>query len=149
MLITQGGGWAVGRFDDFTALFSAQRQNGVFVATYQDKSGTHLPAPKLTLTGSIAYQIQMADWQVTPSMNYALHSTYRSLFGPLYNVNGYKIFGASLSVRPPHSHWVFAFFGDNIFNKQYDVDRNFFVAGDNVALAGTPASWGGRIACEF
>lgn len=149
VLITQGGGWAVGRYDDFTALFSAQRQNGVFVGTYQDKSGTHLPAPKLTLTGSIAYQIPVADWQVTPAMKYALRSTYRSLFGPLYNVNGYTIFGASLSVRPPHSHWVFAFFGDNIFNKQYDVDRNFFVAGDNVALAGMPASWGGRIACEF
>lgn len=149
LLLSQGGGWAVGRFDNFSALFSAQKQNGMFVGTYQNKSGTHLPAPKLTLTGSISYQFHLADWQVTPSLNYALRSTYRSLFGPLYDVAGYTVFGASLSVRPPHSHWNFAFFGDNIFDKRYDVDRNFFVAGDNVALAGMPASWGGRIACEF
>ncbi|WP_182979986.1 TonB-dependent receptor [Gluconacetobacter asukensis] len=149
LTLTQSGGWAIGQFDNFYSILRADRINGTYVGVYASRKGDSLPAPKLTLNGSAAYRWSMGDYTLTTSMNYSLRSTYRSLFGPLYNVAGYTLWGANLSFGPKNNRWTVAAFGNNIFNKRYDVERNYFVNGDTVALAGMPAIWGVRAAISY
>ena len=40
-------------------------------------------------------------------------------------------------------------YGQNILSKQYDIDRNYFDAGDDIATAGLPATYGVRATVNF
>ncbi len=82
-------------------------------------------------------------------MDYSLRSTYNSLFGKLFNVAGYTLVNANVSFSPKSGRWSIAAFGQNILNKGYDVTTNYFVTGDDIALAGLPATWGVRATVNF
>lgn len=149
LLLTQSGGWAVGQFDRFQAVYSDYRVGNVFYPIYQNRRGDALPAPKLTFNGSATYRWAWGRYDLSLGMNYSLRSTYRSLFGPLYNVAGYTIWGATASFAPHAGHWSLSAFGNNIFDKRYDIERNFFLVGDDIALAGMPATYGIRLGASF
>ncbi|GBR54215.1 TonB-dependent receptor [Neokomagataea thailandica NBRC 106555] len=149
LMITQSGGWAVGQFDRFSSVYSATRINNIFYANYQNKRGTALPAPKLTFNGSATYHWQIGHYDASAGINYSLRSTYYSLFGPAYNVAGYTLWGATASFGPHNGRWSISAFGNNIFNKKYDVTRNYFISGNNIALAGMPGTYGIRFGVSY
>ena len=147
--LTQSGGWATGQFDEFQSVLSAVRVNGQFVGIYADRKGDSLPAPKLTLNGSATYTFDLGRYDLQTGMDYSLRSTYNSLFGKLFNVAGYTLVNANVSFSPKSGRWTIAAFGQNILNKGYDVTTNYFVTGDDIALAGLPATWGVRATVNF
>jgi len=149
LLLTQSGSWAVGQFDRFNALSGYTGTPGSFVGIYRNRKGDALPAPKLTFNGSVSYKWELGRYDLTTGMNYSLRSTYHSLFGTLYDVAGYTIWGATASFGPRNGKWSVSAFGNNIFDKRYDVERNYFVGGDDIAMAGMPATWGVRAGVNF
>ncbi len=149
LTLTQSFGEAAGQFDRFSSLVSAVPHNGVFSGIYENRAGEALPSPKFTANGSIAYALDVGQYVVTEESDYSLRTTYNSLFGTLYNVAGYTLVNASLTLTPVNGRWTLSAFGQNILNKQYDVDRNFFDAGDDIATAGLPATWGVRASVKF
>jgi len=149
LTLTQSGGWAVGQFDRFNSVYSDYRVGNTFYPIYQSKKGEALPAPKLTFNGSATYRWSMGKYDASLGMNYSLRSTYYSLFGPTYNVAGYTLWGATASFGPHNGRWTLSAFGNNILDKKYDVTRNFFLNGDNIALAGMPGTYGIRFGASY
>lgn len=147
--LSQSGGWAVGQFDRFQAVYSDYRVGNTFYPLYQNKKGVSLPSPKLTFNGSALYTWSMGRYDASLGMNYSMRSTYYSLFGSTYNVAGYTLWGATASFGPHNGRWQISAFGNNIFNKKYDVTRNFFLSGDNIALAGMPGIYGIRFGVKY
>jgi outer membrane receptor protein involved in Fe transport len=149
LTLTQSVGEAIGAFDEFSSLLTANRVGGVFVGVYQNRAGEALPSPKFTANGSISYRFELGQYELTPSADYSLRTTYNSLFGSLYNVAGYTLVNAHLTFAPVDGKWSVEAYGQNILNKQYDIDRNYFDAGDDIATAGLPATYGVRATYNF
>ena len=149
LTLTQSGGWATGQFDVFNSVVGANIVNGSYVAILADRKGDSLPAPKITLNGAISYRWDLGRFALVTEGDYSLRTTDRSLFGSLYDVAGYTLFNASAALSPKNGRWTLAAFGQNILDKQYDVTRNFFVQGDDIALAGLPATWGVRLSVNY
>jgi outer membrane receptor protein involved in Fe transport len=153
LTLAQSAGEAVGAFDEFSSLFTAVNTSKTatpyFVGRYLDRAGEALPAPKFTANGSITYRYDMDRYYVSTSVDYSLRTTYNSLFGPLYNVAGYTLVNAHMTFGPQNGKWTVTAYGQNILNKQYDIDRNYFDAGDDIATAGLPATYGVRATISF
>ncbi len=149
LILTQSGGWATGQFDVFNAVVGDTLVGGTYVAVSANRKGDSLPAPKITLNGSVSYRWDLGRFNLVTEGDYSLRSTDRSLFGPLYDVAGYTLFNTSVALSPKTNRWSIAAFGQNILNKRYDVTRNFFVQGDDIALAGLPATWGVRLSVNY
>lgn len=148
--LSQSAGWAVGAFDRFSSLGGVQKlADNAYAGIYVNRKGDTLPFPKFTLNGSASYRWTIGDFYLTTGMNYSRRSPYHSLFGSFYNVPAYTLWGADITLTPKDARWTVAVFGKNIFNKRYDVTRNFFISGDHVALAGMPATWGVRVSGSF
>jgi iron complex outermembrane receptor protein len=57
---------------------------------------------------------------------------------------------ANLSVSPASgAPWTLTLWGRNIFDKAYDVTRNFFLPTAEIAQAGEPATFGIRASYKF
>ncbi len=149
LTLRQGVGSSVGAFDEFRSVLSAVRQDGVFVGIYQNRAGEALPFPKFTANGSASYLFDLGRYTLTTSADYSLRTTYNSLFGSLYNVAGYTLVNAHVTFAPANNRWTLTAFGQNILDKRYDVDRNFFDVGDDIATAGLPATYGVRATLNF
>ncbi len=149
LTFTQSVGYAQGEFDEFNAITSAQRINGVYVGVATNRKGVTLPAPRLTADGSAAYMAALGQLNLTTTGSYSSRTQYNSLFGAPYNVKGYTLANVNMTLAPQNGRWNVALFGENIFNRRYDVTRNFFVGGDNIALAGMPATWGVRFGMKY
>jgi hypothetical protein len=149
LTLSQTAGEAVGAFDDFSLLGPAYVKNGQFYAKPVSRDGEALPFPKFTANGSVTYKIPFERYFLTTSVDYSLRTTYNSLFGSLYNVAGYTLVNAHATFGPNNGKWSVTAFGQNILNKQYDIDRNYFDAGDDIATAGLPATYGVRATINF
>ncbi|MFT8737106.1 MAG: TonB-dependent receptor [Zymomonas mobilis] len=150
LTLSQSAGWAVGQFDRFSSLKGVQKlPDNSYAGIYKSRKGESLPFPKFTLNGSASYRWTIGDFYLTTGMNYSRRSRYHSFFGGIYNVPSYTLWGADITLSPKNSRWTVAIFGKNIFNKRYDVTRNFFISGDNIALSGMPATWGVRLSGKF
>jgi outer membrane receptor protein involved in Fe transport len=153
LTLAQSAAEATGAFDEFSSLQSATniRRRGTpdFVGVYLNRAGEALPAPKFTANGSISYRKGFDRYAVTFDVDYSLRTTYNSLFGSLYDVSGYTLLNAHMSFGPNDGIWMITLYGQNILNKHYDIDRNYFVAGDDIATAGLPATYGVRATANF
>ncbi len=147
--LTQSVSESIGRFDEFSSVLSAVRQGGIFVGVYANRAGEALPSPKFTANGSVAYDFDLGRYALTLEGDYSTRTTYYSLFGPLYNVAGYTLLNAHATFGPKNGRWSITALGQNILNKGYDVDRNYFDAGDDIATAGLPATWAVRATVNF
>lgn len=147
--LTQSVSESIGRFDEFSSVLSAVRQGGIFVGAYANRAGEALPFPKFTANGSVAYDFDLGRYRLALEGDYSARTTYYSLFGPLYNVAGYTLFNAHATFGPKNGRWSITALGQNILNKGYDVDRNYFDAGDDIAVAGMPATWAVRASVNF
>jgi outer membrane receptor protein involved in Fe transport len=147
--LSQTVGESIGAFDEFTSLFTDYSRNGVYYGVYQNRAGEALPFPKLTLNGSATYRIPLEKYFLATSVDYSLRTTYNSLFGALYNVAGYTLVNAHATFGPNNGKWTVTAYGANILNKRYDIDRNYFDLGDDIATAGLPATYGVRATVSF
>jgi outer membrane receptor protein involved in Fe transport len=148
LTITQYASYKHGEYRDYEALNLAACRSIPRRTAYTDLSGTRIPFPRTSYGGSLSYAIAAGDYVVTPGVNYSYRSTYTSWLGSKYDVPQYWLFNADLSFRPASGRWSATIWGRNIFNKEYDLTRNFFTSAD-IAQPGTPATYGVRLSLTY
>jgi outer membrane receptor protein involved in Fe transport len=152
LTLTQSVGYSRGWYDQFDDVGGAI-QNPVtklFTPIYVDRAGQSLTAPKVTYAGSAAYTVGLDQgYALETGFDYSYRGTYFSHFGPIYNVALYWLVDAHVTVTRDNSPWSLTLWGRNIFNENYDITRNFFIGGDNIAAAGEPATFGATVSVKF
>ena len=116
-----------------------------------DLSGHDQFLPKLSYGGNVAYAWSGAgyDWRVAADYSYrAKYPSWLNLLnvdgGKTYDIPSYWLANARVEVAPVNSPWQLQLGVQNLFDKQYDLTRNFFgnrpsTKDDlNVAAAGAP-----------
>ena len=91
----------------------------------------------------------VGEYVVTPSGTVSYRSLY---FSPLkldrYDIPAYVLVNADLTVTPANGTWSLSIWGRNIFDKHYDLTRNFFTT-SNIAQPGRPATYGIRAGFRY
>ena len=112
-----------------------------------DYNGQPESFPKWSYGGDASYRWQLGNYQVTAESNYSFHDTYSQFYllgSNAFTIPKYWLANANLSFAPAAGPWTLTLWGRNIFNREYDTTRNFFLPGTNVAQAGEPATFGIR-----
>ncbi len=109
--------------------------------------------PKNTYGGDVSYSRDVSAYRLTADANYSFHDTYSQFFllgSNTFTIPDYWLANANLSLSPASgAPWTLTLWGRNIFNRNYDVTRNFFLATSNVAQAGAPATFGIRFSYRY
>jgi outer membrane receptor protein involved in Fe transport len=103
--------------------------------------------PKWSYGGDASYEWSLGNYQLTAESNYSFHDTYSQFYllgSSAFTIPKYWLTNANLSLAPRGGPWTLTLWGRNILNRDYDVTRNFFLPGTNVAQAGAPATFGLR-----
>jgi iron complex outermembrane receptor protein len=110
-----------------------------------DRSGQDLGFPKLSYNGAVSYNWHAAgsDWRI--GTDYSYRDKLDSWLGDEFDIKAYWLANADLSIHPDNSRFAFSVYGRNIFDTQYDVTRNYFLASSKVGWAGKPATYGVRL----
>jgi outer membrane receptor protein involved in Fe transport len=85
--------------------------------------------PKNSYGGEASYEWSLSGYKLTAESNYSFHDTYSQFFllgSNDFTIPKYWLANANLSVAPAGGPWTFTLWGRNIFNKDYDITRNFF-----------------------
>jgi outer membrane receptor protein involved in Fe transport len=118
-----------------------------------DYDGRPLSFPKLSYGGDVSYGWNAGDYRITAESNYSFHDTYSQFYllgSSDFTIPKYWLANANLSLSPSSgAPWTVTLWGRNIFNKAYDLTRNFFLPGTDVAQAGEPATVGIRIGYKY
>jgi len=131
---------------------------GYYTSTLLDSSnvnydGRPLSVPKWSYGGDAAYSWNAGDYKLTVESNYSFHDTYSQFYllgSDDFTVPKYWLANANLTLAPAAGKsWAVTLWGRNIFNKYYDVTRNFFLPGTEVAQAGEPATFGIRFSYKY
>ncbi|WP_044559418.1 TonB-dependent receptor [Azospirillum sp. B4] len=146
LLITQGLGLSHGEYKEFKAVNTAASLATCYpcTAVYSDLSGEELGFPRITYNGSVSHDWTLPGYGVTAEADYSYRGNLRSGLGSTYNVRGYWLANASVTLKPEQGPWTATVYGQNIFDKRYDLTRNFFTNAD-IAIPGRPATWGIRL----
>jgi outer membrane receptor protein involved in Fe transport len=109
--------------------------------------------PKWSYGGDVSYGIDVGAYKLTPEANYSFHDTYSQFYllgSNDYTVPKYWLANVNLSLSPASGKpWAVSLWGRNIFDKTYDVTRNFFLPTAEVAQAGMPATFGIRVSYKY
>jgi len=114
----------------------------------KDFNGLDLSFPKLSYGGDVSYAWPLGALNLTPEINHSYHDQYKQLFllGPDCTLPAYWLANANLTLTPRAGRsWSAALWVRNLFDRRYDVTRNFFLPGGYVASAGEPATFGIRV----
>jgi outer membrane receptor protein involved in Fe transport len=131
---------------------------GYYTSTLLDSSnvnydGRPLSIPKWSYGGDAAYSWNTRDYKLTAESNYSFHDTYSQFYllgSDDFTIPTYWLANANLSLAPVSGKpWTVTLWGRNIFNKYYDVTRNFFLPGTEIAQAGEPATFGIRFSYKY
>jgi outer membrane receptor protein involved in Fe transport len=131
---------------------------GYYTSTLLDSSnvdydGRPLSVPKWTYGGDLSYAWSVGVYKVTAESNYSFHDTYSQFYllgSNDYTIPRYWLTNANVSLSPVSgAQWTVTLWGRNIFNKAYDVTRNFFLPTAEVAQAGEPATFGIRVSYKY
>jgi iron complex outermembrane recepter protein len=118
-----------------------------------DFDGAPLSFPKWSYGGDASYGVDVGNFKISPEVNYSFHDTYSQYYllgSDIFTIPRYWLANANLSLSPSSGGpWTFTLWGRNIFNRSYDVTRNFFLPGTDVAQAGEPATFGIRINYKY
>jgi outer membrane receptor protein involved in Fe transport len=118
-----------------------------------DYQGRPLSFPKWTYGGDVSYAWDVADYKITAESNYSFHDTYSQFYllgSADFTIPKYWLANANVSLSPASgAPWTVTLWGRNIFNKAYDVTRNFFLPGTEVAQAGEPTTVGIRVSYKY
>ncbi len=100
----------------------------------------------------MSYEWDLGNYKLTAESNYSFHDTYSQFYllgSNDFTVPKYWLANANLSLAPARGPWTLTLWGRNIFNKSYDVTRNFFLPGTEIAQAGEPATFGIRFSYKY
>jgi len=118
-----------------------------------DYDGRPLSVPKWSYGGDAAYSLNAGDYKLTVESNYSFHDTYSQFYllgSNDFTIPKYWLANANVTLAPAAGRsWSVTLWGRNIFNKYYDVTRNFFLPGTEVAEAGEPATVGIRFSYKY
>ncbi len=127
--------------------------NKVLDSNAVDYNGRPLSVPKWSLGGDVSYGWTVADYRITAESNYSFHDTYSQFYllgSSDFTVPKYWLANANLTLSPASgAPWTLSLWGRNIFDKSYDVTRNFFLPGTEVAQVGEPATFGIRVSYKY
>jgi outer membrane receptor protein involved in Fe transport len=141
--ISQAASYKKGHFTDFLDVSVPECQAGhgtVFV----DRKGEPLKFPKWSYNGDVSYNWLVGDYRLTAQADWSWHDKYPSWLGPKYDVESYWLANASFTVGPDAGPWSVGVWVRNLFDKDYDLTRNFFVNAD-IAQPGAPRTYGVRL----
>jgi outer membrane receptor protein involved in Fe transport len=92
-------------------------------------------------------------FSVTAESNYSFHDTYSQFFllgSSDFTIPKYWLANANLTLAPASgAPWTVSLWGRNIFDKSYDLTRNFFLPTSEVAAAGEPTTIGIRLTYKY
>jgi outer membrane receptor protein involved in Fe transport len=118
-----------------------------------DYRGRPLSFPKWSYGGDVSYGWNVGDYKITAESNYSFHDTYSQFYllgSSDFTIPKYWLANANLSLSPASgAPWTVTLWGRNIFDKAYDITRNFFLPGTEVAQAGEPTTVGIRVGYKY
>jgi outer membrane receptor protein involved in Fe transport len=140
--ITQGLTWRKGKFDRFNDLdIAASTAAGQAVTV--SRRGQDQGFPHWSYTGSASYRLPLGGYALTAQADYAYRDTLAPvLLGPNFRVHDYWLVNATLTLGS--GPWSVGLYARNLFNQRYDLTRNFFLGGIDIASPGRPRSLGVR-----
>jgi outer membrane receptor protein involved in Fe transport len=145
------GGLSVSQYAGFAeGYYTSRLLNSDTVPVNYD--GRPESFPKWSYGGDASYGWSLGNYQLTAESNYSFHDTYSQFYllgSSAFTIPKYWLANANLSLAPAAGRWTVSLWGRNIFNKEYDVTRNFFLPGTNVAQAGAPATFGLRFNYKY
>jgi outer membrane receptor protein involved in Fe transport len=140
--IAQSLGYKQGSFKDFSSPLLG------------NLSGHSQFFPRLSYGGSVAYAWTANGLDLKLAGDYSYRSRYASWLnrlnvdgGTVYDIPAYWLANARFEIAPANSPWQATVGVRNLFDRGYDLTRNFFgnrpsTADDlNVAAAGQPRTW--------
>jgi iron complex outermembrane receptor protein len=118
-----------------------------------DYNGRPESFPKWSYGGDVSYSWNIGAFSLTAESNYSFHDTYSQFFllgSNDFTVPKYWLANANLSLSPASgAPWTVTLWGRNIFDKSYDITRNFFLQTSEVAAAGEPTTVGIRLTYKY
>jgi iron complex outermembrane recepter protein len=143
LTLTQFIGYKRGKFKEYIAL-----------SPPGDLSGQLLYFPQLSYGASVAYRTTLAGWSAGAQLDASYHDKSNSFLNRIntaYNFNtpAYWLANARIEVAPVEAKWSATLYVRNLFNKKYDLTRNFFDLPLPVAAAGAPRTFGVQAKYEF
>jgi iron complex outermembrane recepter protein len=118
-----------------------------------DYNGRPESFPKWSYGGDISYSWGLGAFSLTAESNYSFHDTYSQFFllgSNDFTIPRYWLANANLSLAPASgAPWTITLWGRNIFDKSYDLTRNFFLPTSEVAAAGEPTTIGIRLTYKY
>lgn len=119
----------------------------------QDFNGQALSFPKWSYGGDLSYALPLGAYKLTSDVNYSFHDTYSQFFllgSNDFTVPRYWLTNANVTFAPASGGpWTVGLWGRNIFNRRYDLTRNFFLPSSEVAASGEPATFGIRLTYKY
>ncbi len=118
-----------------------------------DYNGRPLSVPKWSYGGDVSYGFAVGGYEITAESNYSFHDTYSQFYllgSSDFTIPRYWLANANLSFAPAGgAPWKLTLWGRNIFDRSYDVTRNYFLPSAEVAQAGMPATFGIRVSYRY
>jgi iron complex outermembrane recepter protein len=118
-----------------------------------DYNGQPESFPKWSYGGDVSYTWNIGAYSLTAESNYSFHDTYSQFFllgSNDFTIPKYWLANANLSFSPASgAPWTVTLWGRNIFDKSYDITRNFFLPSSEVAAAGEPTTVGIRLTYKY
>jgi iron complex outermembrane recepter protein len=118
-----------------------------------DYNGQPESIPKWSYGGDVSYSWNVGAFSLTAESNYSFHDTYSQFFllgSNDFTIPKYWLANANLTLAPASgAPWTVTLWGRNIFDKSYDLTRNFFLPTSEVAAAGEPTTVGIRLTYKY
>ncbi|HEY2783194.1 MAG TPA: TonB-dependent receptor [Steroidobacteraceae bacterium] len=118
-----------------------------------DYNGRPESFPKWSYGGDASYSWVLGGFSVTAESNYSFHDTYSQFFllgSNDFTIPKYWLANVNLSLAPASGGpWTVTLWGRNIFDRSYDITRNFFLPSSEVAAAGEPTTVGIRLTYKY
>ncbi|WP_321905588.1 TonB-dependent receptor [Paraburkholderia tropica] len=151
LVISQYVGYKYGKYTAPFVTYNTVASAAAGTNVFSDYNGTSLSFPRLSYGGQVAYSWFAGGYKFRAETNYSYRDAYSQLLllGPNYTVDGYWLFNASVTVSTPDRHWDVSLWARNLFNRQYDLTKNYFLPGTNVAAAGEPRTVGLRVTYTY
>jgi iron complex outermembrane recepter protein len=145
LTVTQFLGYKHGEFKEYQALNPPPGA---------DLSGESLYFPRLSYGGAVSYRFAAAGVAFNAQADASYRDRSRSFLNRInpqfdFDVPGYWLANARLDLAPIDSRWSASVFVRNLFDKEYDLTRNFFDLPLPVAAAGPPRAFGVQARYEF
>jgi outer membrane receptor protein involved in Fe transport len=154
LTISQALAYKYGEYDEFYFVNSAATEAARDPVTgqyntiiYSDRAGERLPFPRADYKGSVAYVMDVGNWQVEAETNYNYRS---SLFSTSSNsvIGDYWLINANLTARPANGNYSVGLWVNNLTDSYIEETRNAFISAAT-ASPHPPRTYGVRVSWRY